>query len=200
MKQFGLFILSILLVFSIFGWWNADISNNCLILAAMVLLLTLFDDLKEFDFWGLKGKKQERQLKQLEGTEAIDETSAPNPNAETVREVQETQLMEPSLGDFLMIAFEIEKLLKVAEVIIFSKEEKHKSLANIKKLLESGFLTEDGAKQVESVRWLRNMFVHGRLNEVNQDTVNSGIKVAWNLYTELNNWVNSTNNKTNANK
>ena len=63
-----------LILISVFKYKGADLSNNVLALILMTLLLTLFSDLKEFNFWGLWGKRTEKEFKQLEDKQAISAT------------------------------------------------------------------------------------------------------------------------------
>ena len=80
----------------------------------MLLLLSLFSDLKEFDFWGLKGKKNENEIKELEGKKAFAEKEK-NINKKKLDEAEKQaplQLMDTAQGNFLALAFEIERLLR----------------------------------------------------------------------------------------
>lgn len=194
MKQIGFFILIFVLFASLFKLWGADLNNNVLGIALMILLLSLFSDLKRFSFWGLVGEKEAKNIKNLIGQDGVkDETPGPDKNDLQQAQEQPIQLMENAQGNFLALAFEIERLLRLAATIILGKDvppnATPKKIASM--LTEKGLLTEIGEKQVETIRWLRNMLVHGRQTEVATVTLDSGTEIAWSLYNELLNWVNN---------
>lgn len=198
MKIIGFVIIAIALLSSLFKLGGAELDKGILTLAAMILLLSLYSDLKEFNFWGLWGKKEEKMLKELErieGKRSIGDNT-PSPDPETIQEVQKEtplQLMDTDKGNFLELAFEIERILKIATgVILGGQAPKKGNLVDAKLLTENGFLTDNGFRQVEGIRWLRNMLVHGRGEEVNKETLATGIQVALSFYTELNNWLQNT--------
>lgn len=192
MKIFGFLLLVFVLLTSLFHLWGANLDKNVLGVALMVLLLSLFSDLKEFNFWGLVGKKFEKDLKELTNEKGIDESQSPKATDVHKAEQQlNVQLMDTSVGNFLSIAFDIERLLRIASTVLGDDTIKKSNLVKTKKLQERGLLTESGVKQVEAIRWLRNMLVHGRISEVNQETIDQGYQIAWNFWEELNNWVNN---------
>src|SRR5687768_12224119 len=69
-------IAFLVLLFTSVFFANANLTNQHVAIATMLLLLALFSDLKEFDFWGLKGKRTEKELKQLEGGQALPSKQA----------------------------------------------------------------------------------------------------------------------------
>lgn len=187
MKIVTWFILTGLLVASVFGIGNADISNNSLALTLMLLLLTLFSDLKEFDFWGLKGKKPD--FKSLESEKAIQDSGEKQNTTNLDKAEREPliQLMPTATGNFLQIAFEIERLLRIYASVNLVRDIPNNinPIKLVEELRNIGLLTDAGVKQIEAIRWLRNILVHGRSSEVTETTVAEGINVAWNLYLEL---------------
>ncbi len=195
MKVIGFFALLIVLFFSLFKIWHADLSNNVLGVALMVLLLALFSDLQKFNFWGLTGeKKEEKELQKEVGKAPITPKNAPRVKPADVKEAQkQTQfpLMDTTQGNFLALAFEIERLLRVAAAVLSNKiVPSNSNRASIIKILkENGLLSEDGEKQIELITWLRNMLVHGRAKEVSAAGLANGFTVAETLYTELKNWL-----------
>lgn len=197
MKFLGFIVLVTTLFCSLFKVAGADLDNNVLGVALMVLLLSLFSDLKEFNFWGLTGKKQEKQLKELKDEQGLSDKKKPNQHQAQPESPQMIQLMDTKQGNFLMLAFEIERLLRDALNLL----EKNSSFQIYspdlisKKLLDLQFLSESGVKQVEAIRWLRNMLVHGRSSEVSDQTLTDGIALAFNLYKEIYNWFNPQSTK-----
>jgi hypothetical protein len=156
----------------------------------MLLLLALFSDLKEFDFWGLKGKKSEKDLQSLEGEPALPNKDI-KIDQKKLEDVEKSpaplQLMDTSLGNFLALAFEIERLLRVFASVGLAKDiPNNVNIRNLsKELRNKDLLTDIGVQQVEAISWLRNILVHGRQQEINQATLESGIQVATGLYKEL---------------
>ncbi|MBU2036001.1 MAG: hypothetical protein ABH819_00775 [Patescibacteria group bacterium] len=165
------------------------ISNGQLAVLLMLLLLSLFSDLKEFDFWGLKGKKNENEIKELEGKKAFAEKEK-NINKKKLDEAEKQaplQLMDTAQGNFLALAFEIERLLRIFATVWLAKDiQNNVNVTNLtKELRQKDLLTDNGVKQLEAIRWIRNLLVHGRQNELNQATLDTGIQIAQTLYMEL---------------
>lgn len=136
-------------------------------------------------------------LEDLKGEGSINEDSNPSPTSEEVQKAEEAvviQLMEPTTGNFLTLAFEIERLLKIAASTILEGEAlKKKDMVSPIELREKGLLTEAGVKKVESIRWLRNMLVHGRAEEIDKESLDLGVQVAGDLYREISDWLNPNN-------
>lgn len=199
MRVLGFVSLLIVLFASLFKVWGAELTNNILGLCLMILLTILFSDLNEFNFWGLIGKKgkEEENLKRLKDEEplAVNPPDKPLDNDLPQPETPAIQLMDNPTGNFLALAFEIERLLRVSASYLVETPiaPDANNLKIVKLLKEKGLLTESGEQQVASIRWLRNMIVHGRINEVNIETLNSGIEIAYKLYMELKTWLENTN-------
>lgn len=194
MKVLGFITLVFVLISSLFKVWNAELTNNVTCIAVMVLLLALFSDLKKFNFWGLTGEKKEKEIESSVGKQGISKTGKQDIDSEEVHKAQQEtqiQLMDTTTGNFLSLAFEIERLLRVAANVIFQADNTNKMSPDklVKKLQESGLLTENGVKQIDSIRYLRNMIVHGRTSELPESTLTAGISLAWSFYTELYNWL-----------
>jgi len=197
LKHFSFLIIAAAFLSTTFRIFHAQSTNQTLGLALMLLLLALFSDLKSFNFWGLVGEKAEKEIKELEGKSGIDETAVPKPKQKDVVKAEQaetekpTQLMDTQKGNFLVIAFELERLMRIAASVLlgpdFAPTTKTDTVVRI--LKEKGLLTEVGSKQVESVRWIRNTIVHGKDNEVNDAIIASGTQIAWRLYAELNKWL-----------
>lgn len=187
MKIITWVILIVVLSFSLFK--RVDISNGQLAILLMILLLSLFADLKEFDFWGLKGKKAEKDIKDLEGKKAFVEKEG-NINKKKLDEAEKQaplQLMDTAQGNFLALAFEIERLLRIFATVWLTKDVPNNvNVANLtKELRQKDLLMDNGVKQLEAIRWIRNLLVHGRQGEINQATLDAGIQLAQALHMEL---------------
>lgn len=173
------------------------INNGHLSILLMILLLSLFSDLKEFDFWGLKGKKAEKNIKELEGKKAIAEKEG-NISKKKLDEAEKQaplQLMDTAQGNFLALAFEIERLLRIYATVWLTKDIPNNiNVTNLtKELRQKDLLTDNGVKQLDAIRWIRNLLVHGRQNEINQATLEGTIQIAYSLYMELYNQLYNTN-------
>ena len=199
MKIITWLILIGVLALSLFR--EVNITNGQLAVLLMILLLSLFSDLKEFDFWGLKGKIAEKEIKDLEGKKAFNEKEG-NINKKKLDEAEKPtplQLMDTAQGNFLALAFEIERLLRIYATVWLVKDiPNNVNVANLtKELRQKDLLTDNGVKQLEAIRWIRNLLVHGRQSELNQATLDAGIQLAQTLYMELyNNLYGSTQQST----
>jgi len=97
------------------------------------------------------------------------------------------QLMDTAQGNFLALAFEIERLLRIYATVWLAKDIPNNiNVSNLtKELRQKDLLTDNGVKQLEAIRWIRNLIVHGRQGEINQSTLEVGIQIAYSLYMEL---------------
>lgn len=187
MKIITWLILIAVLALSLFRGIN--VSNGQLAVLLMILLLSLFSDLKEFNFWGIKGKKAEKEIRELEGKKAFTDKEG-NINKKKLDEAEKQaplQLMDNAQGNFLALAFEIERLLRIFATVWLAKDiPNNVNVANLtRELREKDLLTDSGVKQLEAIRWIRNLLVHGRQSEMNQATLDAGIQIAQTLYMEL---------------
>lgn len=187
-------ILCMVVFSSLFKINGAELSNNVVATLLMLLLLTLFSDLKEFNFWGLWGKKdKEKELQDLKGGQAVenrDTKNIPDEVALNSAERKQISLMDPTKGNFLALAFEVERLLRIFANINLGKDVgSFVSDQIIDELHSEKLLTDLGVKQVNAVRWLRNEFIHAQDHNVTPQTLNNGIAVAYSLQNELYNWL-----------
>ena len=95
--------------------------------------------------------------------------------------------MDTAQGNFLALAFEIERLLRIYATVWLAKDIPNNiNVSNLtKELRQKDLLTDNGVKQLEAIRWIRNLIVHGRQGEINQSTLEVGIQIAYSLYMEL---------------
>lgn len=189
MKILTWIIFTALVFASLFKFKGAELNNNVVAVSLMILLVTLFSDLKEFNFWGLRGKKADKnQLKKLEGEKALPETKKKLKKAAFVQaQSMPVALAADDKTNFLNLAFEIERLLRIYATASAAKD--IPSTISPEKLTEdmlsTGLLTESGAAQLKGVRWLRNIFVTGRDSEITSTVIRDGLEIAESLYNEL---------------
>ncbi len=181
-------ILIIILFTTLFHVFGAQLSSEVVLLSIMLLLLSLFSELKEFNFWGLKGKKIEKELKQLEGKKAIKKKKESKKTRLTKGEEQ-TRLERGSVdkSSFLEYSYEVERLLRIYATENLKQDipsnVNPKVLTDM--LFENDLLTKEGVKQLETMRWLRNLLIHGRESEITYTTLEMGLHIAASLYDEL---------------
>ncbi len=195
MKIIAFILIAVALFLSLFNIRGVQLSNPELGLAVMLLLLSLFGDLKEFDFWGLKGqRREEKELKNLKDKPALKAKRRPKVAPLKLKEAQKEdiiQLLDDPIGNFLTLAYEIERLLRIAATALGGDElPNNMSPRKVMAILEErGLMTDDGYLQVDSIRWLRDRIIYGRADEMNSTTIEAGIEVAHNLYLELREWL-----------
>ncbi len=207
MKIIGLAALIVVLFSSLFQIAGANLTNNVTAVALMVLLICLFADLKEFNFWGLKGTaKEEKKLKELKGDRGVSSAKQSKVTGNKIRNVlrhDTVVLMDNEKGNFLALAFDIERLLRIGSAVLAEIDDPSKiDPAKAVEILRGyGVLTAAGQEQVETIRWLRNMLVHGREQDLARDTLSDGTELAYDLYMELKNWLDdSSSPKTSVKK
>ncbi len=188
-KLVAFLILCFVLICSLLKIWGAELTNDVLGLSLMILLIALFTDLKEFNFWGLKGKKNDISFKEINTDSALPQDNISSISKEDVdkAEAKPIQLMDNAQGNFLALAFEIERLLRIYATVSLNKDipQTIHAVKLTKDLHRENFLTDNGLKQIDAIREVRNKIVHGRHNEIDPNTLEQGIQVAYNLYTEL---------------
>lgn len=198
MKLVGFIVLTAVLFSSLFKVAGAELTNNIAAVALMVLLLSLFSDLSEFNFWGLIGKRmqQEKELREVKGKEAIEEKKAPKVKKMSLRHaIENTEEVSMSMSskreNFLEIAFAIEKQLRVAATVLSDSDTTtDMNPEQISRFLhEKGLLTDDGLRQIELIRSIRNDIVRGKLSDVGNLNLNLGLDVSHQLYMEMREWI-----------
>jgi hypothetical protein len=181
-----------LLALSIFR----DISNNTLAVAVMLLLLTLFTDLKEFNFWGLRGTKddvlKDTNLEDLEKQKALPKNAKQTLKVKKAvgklpPQQMEMSLMDTDKGNFLALAFELERLLRLFATA--SGDETVTPTTPLTALMErlraSELITDEGHQQMQIITSIRDLLVHGRDDELSEESLSATTKIAYNLYQEL---------------
>lgn len=187
-----LFLLGVvLIVVSFVRPWGADIRQNTLILFGFLILIALFDDLQEFNFLGLRGKKGEKELERLRETinttqEATNPTSAEMDDLTKLR-TQSVQLMSVDRGNFLALVFEIERLLRLVASLFFPDKVNDKTPPRkIGELLRGNdYLTENGLNQFKALLEIRNLIVHGKVNAQDDNQLAQWLELAYKLYSEV---------------
>lgn len=198
-KLLGIVVLNLILLASVFQWGNARLSNQTVSIAIMVLLLALFSDLKNFDFWGLKGTKKEKEeiqktLEEASDEDALDPSSLPASGQQELiphqgSQAQPIYLMGDLKANFLQISFDLERLLRQAATRVTDGQVSPNMTAqNITKILvDKGVVTASGKEQLDAIRKIRNLLVHGRDEELNEHILRTGLDLAYGIYTELTN-------------
>lgn len=190
MKRIIFGIGSTLLFISVIRMPFIQISNASLVLFGLLILIAFFDDLQEFDFFGLKGKKVQQQLASLKKRVAnVPATQATNPPDDELSKIKKKkiQLMGVDRGNFLALVFEIERLLRGIAVELNSKEMTESSpiSAVTGYLAENGYLTPTGLEQWQALSEVRNIIVQGRFPIENDSALSDWIELAYSLYSEI---------------
>jgi hypothetical protein len=194
MRLIAFIVLIIVLFASLFHIGGANLTNETLGVALMVLLASLFSDLKDFNFWGLQGtRKEERELKALEGKEAISTSQLPKVSKtklQTARKQETLVLNEDETGNLLTLSYEIERLLRIGASLLSGDLQPKRSLRKIVEMLkDEGLLTQNGADQVRSIDWLRTMIISGKAHVLDASTLEAGNRIAYDLYKQLKDWL-----------
>lgn len=197
MKYFVALILFTTLFISLFNIAGAQITNNTVAIALMLLLLALFSDLKEFNFWGLSGKKTEEALRKLLMAPIINEDKDERPSPYKLRKavIEDSPEQLGGLKDnFLAVSFEIERQLRIiARSLTRSTEETAQLTPQtvLETLEDQEFLTPEACDSVEQIREIRRTLTQpgGR---VPTETLEASLQLARNLYSSLREWLDSS--------
>ncbi len=196
-KVIGIVVLNLVLLASVFHWGSANLTNQSVSVALMVLLISLFSDLSEFDFWGLKGTREQDKIKAaLEETKdqpAVEPNSElPAPGRKKGQDL-EAAVMEPKYvatptkTDLLEVSFALERLLRVAASRVTNGAiGPEVSLEKIIQLLKQReILTEAGVDQLTAIEAVRDLLIHGREEELNNQIIRTAYELAAGLYSGL---------------
>lgn len=190
----GIFLLFVSI--SNFRGWG--VSRETLIIFGFLLLISFFEEMEEFNFFGLRGKKVDKELKRLLQTINLKE-EATNPPPEQKDDLsklrdKDIQLMGVDRGNFLALVFEIERLLRLMAQTFYPDQVNDstppKKLGEL--LRKNGYLTESGIEQWTAMLNVRNLIVHGRISNDEDQKLEEWIEVAYKFYEEL---VDDINNK-----
>jgi len=164
------------------------ITTHTIILFALLLLITFFEEMEEFDFLGLRGKKADKELKKFRDEIGVEE-NATNHQKENFSEIKDkpVQLMGVDRGNYLALVFEIERLLRWVAAYFHPSEvtDKTPPLKLIALLKNNGYLTESGVKQIRGLLNVRNLIVHGRVSVEEDQKLSEWINLAFRLYAEI---------------
>lgn len=195
MKYVGFAVLIIALFASLFKFYGADLTNNVTALSLMVLLLSVFSDLREFNFWGLTGTRELKEsLKKLQGKPAFEQENLPKVSKTKVQQAQMNTEVVTQTGsprsNFLELFFEIEKLLRtVASVTKGNSISVNMTLKELMSYLsDKKILTLDGVEMLNHLKTIRDSVVHGD-EKLGDDVIKTGIAIADDLYNDLKSWV-----------
>lgn len=200
MKYFVLFTLVGILIFSLFQVNGAQINNNTVALSVMILLLALFSDLKEFNFWGLSGKKQEEAIKKLTGSPIISEEIEETPSTYKIKKAlrEDTPFQMTGLKDnFLAAAFEIERLLRIIVRATTRSTEDTAQLdpETVLHMLEDDeFLTPEACDSIEQLREIRQLLTQSG-GKISTETLEASLQLAQKIYSELKQWVDDSSKR-----
>lgn len=194
MKTIALFALITTLAISLFGKLGAEVTNNTVAIALMILLLALFSDLKEFNFWGISGKKKEVEVKKLDKSTIINEDSEIKPSPYKLRKAtreDNPEQMDSLNNNFLALSFDIERLLRIiARSIARSTEETAQFTpeAVLEFLEDQELLTPEACEAIESIREIREVIISNK-ERIDVGTLEAIYQVTQTVHTELRDWL-----------
>ena len=193
MKIIALIALIITLGVSLCGDIGGTVTNNAVAIALMIVLLAVFSDLKEFNFWGLSGKKKE-DIQKLEKTTIINEETEIKPSPYKLRKATKEdspEQMDSLKDNFLALSYEIERLLRIiARSIARSTEETAQFTPEdvLEYLEDQELLTPEACEAIEGIREIRQMITERR-ERIDVSTLESILKVSQTVYAQLREWL-----------
>lgn len=200
MKYLVLLTLVGILLVSLFDIFDADITNNTVAIALMLLLLALFSDLKEFNFWGLSGKKKEEELRKLVGTPILSDDSEEKPSSYKLKKAtreDEPDQMGNLKDNFLAVSYDIERLLRTIVRAIKRSTEETALLtpeAVLNYLEDEEFLTPEACDAIEQLREVRSSITDST-TKVSTETLETSLKLALPIHTALKEWLDESSKK-----
>lgn len=195
MKILALFVLTIALFATLLGIAPAELSNTTVALALMIVLLAVFADLKEFNFWGISGKKKEEDIKKLQGTSLINEETELTPSPYKLRKANKEDSpnqMERLPDNFLAVAYEIERLLRIIARSIMRSTEDTAELSPDKVLNfleDEELLTPEACEAVEAIREMRGMVLRNKESQISLPILESTYALSLSIHKQLKDWI-----------
>jgi len=196
MKQIALIALVITLLISLFSsQTGSELSSNTVAIALMILLLVLFSELGEFNFWGISGKKKDPDIKKLNKAKVISADTADRPSTYKLNKAQTEDVPDNNENiseNILALSFEIERQLRVLlRGLSHGKIEGDLSPTTVlNELRDQKLLTAQAVTAIKTIREVKNLLVHGRGNELTEKTLAESYELARNIYEQLKNWLN----------
>lgn len=197
MKAVALIALILTLGASLFTSFGAQVNNNSVAIALMILLLVLFSDLKEFNFWGLSGKKKEEEIKKLQRSEIVNEDTDLKPSPyklrKAVKEDNPDQL-DNLKDNFLAISYDIERLLRIIAKAVTRSTEESAQLSPqevLDYLEDKEFLTPQACEAIEKIREIRSLIIGGQERLVPLLTLEATYQLAQAVHLQLKDWFNT---------
>lgn len=193
-RTIGIIIISTVLFAGLFHVADAQLDNNVIALSLMILLLCVFADLKEFNFWGLRGKKEEieKNLDALKGKDVLVEGKLPKITKTKLEKArQDTYLQPDPQATFLQLSYEVRRLLLVMLNVVRGEKvpsETHLKDANYE-LYKKGVISFDGFNQIEQLRIIRNELLYGNPTNVSEESLKKAIELAEHVYEDLKAWI-----------
>jgi len=190
MKHIIFIVGATLLLLSAFAHPIVRVSNETLALFGLLILVSFFDDLQEFNFFGLRGRRVDKRLaslkEDLKKTTGEDVTNLPDDDLTKLKKKKVT-LMGVDRGNFLALVFEIERLLRgiAAQLNTDGIQESTGINRVTEHLHENGYLTTTGLQQWKALSEVRNLIVQGRLSIEEDDTLSDWIELAYGLYSRI---------------
>lgn len=200
MKYLVLLTLVGILLISSFKVLGAEITNNTVAIAVMLLLLALFSDLKEFNFWGLSGKKKEEELKKLVGSPIISEDTEEKPSAYKLKKAfkEDSPDQMGNLKDnFLAVSYDIERMLRIIVRAIRRSTEETALLdpdAVLHYLEDEEFLTPEACESIEQLRDIRDLLIQSNTT-IATETLEASMKLALPIHMTLKDWLDESNKR-----
>lgn len=168
------------------GVWMvvADKANQSTLVAyAGLLLLAFWDDLAEFDFLGLKGKRIEKKLEDLAKTVNKDDKPI-NEDMLTKLRKQKVQLLGVDKSNLLALVFEIERLLRIIGQGFGAKEDWNFEQI-VQRLHDEDYLTDAGQDQLEALNEVRDLIIQSGMEEKEILKLEDWLTLAYEIYKEL---------------
>jgi len=195
MKQIAFLALIMTLFLSQFNLLGVSVSNNTVAIAVMILLLVLFSDLAEFDFWGIRGKRKEDEIRQLTDSEIINKKAVKNPSAYKIRQAEKIDLpthMDGLKENFLALTYEIERLMRIITRSLSRGQISDTELTPdfvLNQLKVQGLLTASAAASVTKIREIREMLLSSDHKEITTNMLEATLQLASQVYTQLKDWL-----------
>lgn len=193
MKIIALLALIITLGVSLFGDIGANVTNNSVAIALMILLLAVFSDLKEFNFWGISGKKKE-EIQKLEKSTIINEENELKPSPYKLRKAtreDSPEQMDSLKDNFLALSYDVERLLRIiARSIARSTEETAQFTPEdvLEYLEDQELLTPEACEAIEGIREIRELITEKR-ERIDVSTLESIYRVSQTVHSQLKDWL-----------
>ena len=202
MRNVAFFLLIVIaLISALPKSWGFEISSNTVAISLMILLLVLFSEMVEFNFWGLKGRKNTpKPPEPLAENTVLSQDMENTPSKYKLGQAQKDEnvaALPATTENFFALSFDVERLLRIIARSYLPKMEIETILAADKVdeiIQKENVLTSAATAALSHIRDFRHTLLVESLKDIPVETLEDSHALAQELHTQLASFINKPKN------